>query len=225
MVAFDNTILSLLIFPDAELQQGSDGQKVEHARERVLGLVQQIEEARDQVIVPTPALSELLVTEGVDVQDVLTTLRSSAYIRIEGFDERAAVELAMRLREARKAGDQREGLTITKSAMKFDRQIVAIALVSGVTILYSDDDAVAMFATSCGLKVKRVVDLPIPASQQSFPFPEADATSGAPPQAEVQPFAEPPVQTESQPGAEQQRPAELKSQSSAVKPDEPKRGL
>ena len=155
MVAFDNTILSLLIFPDAELQQGSDGQKVEHARERVLGLVQQIEEARDQVIVPTPALSELLVTEGVDVQDVLTTLRSSAYIRIEGFDERAAVELAMRLREARKAGDQREGLTITKSAMKFDRQIVAIALVSGVTILYSDDDAVAMFATGCGLKVKR----------------------------------------------------------------------
>jgi len=57
--------------------------------------------------VPAPALSELLVTEGVDVQDVLTTLRSSAFIRIESFDERAAVELAMRLREARKGGDQR----------------------------------------------------------------------------------------------------------------------
>ena len=79
MVAFDNTILSLLIFSDAELRQGSDGQKVEHARERVLGLVQQIEETRDRVIVPTPALSELLVTEGADVQDILTTLRSSAY--------------------------------------------------------------------------------------------------------------------------------------------------
>jgi hypothetical protein len=107
MVAFDNTILSLLIFPDAELRQGAEGQKVEHARERVLGLVQQIEDARDQVIVPAPALSELLATEGVDVQDVLTTLRSSTFIRIESFDERAAVELAMRLREARKAGNQR----------------------------------------------------------------------------------------------------------------------
>ena len=47
MVAFDNTILSLLIFPDAELRQGSEGRKVEHARERVFGLVRQIEETLD----------------------------------------------------------------------------------------------------------------------------------------------------------------------------------
>lgn len=164
MVAFDNTILSLLIFPDAELRQGSEGRKVEHARERVFGLVRQIEETLDQVIVPAPALCELLVTEGADVQDILTTLRNSAYIRIEGFDERAAVELAMRLREARKAGDQRGGVPITKGAMKFDRQIVAIALVNGASILYSDDEGVAKFAGGCGLKVKRVVDLPVPAS-------------------------------------------------------------
>ncbi len=129
---------------------------------------------------PSPALCELLVTEGADVQDVLTTLRGSAYIRVEGFDERAAVELAMRLREARQAGDQREGLPITKSAMKFDRQIVAIALVSGATILYSDDDGVAKFAAGCGLAVKRVADLPVPASQQSFTFPDAGAQATAP---------------------------------------------
>ena len=52
MVAFDNTILSLLIFPDADLRQGSSGQKVEYARERVLGLVQEIEDAREQSISP-----------------------------------------------------------------------------------------------------------------------------------------------------------------------------
>jgi hypothetical protein len=210
MVAFDNTILSLLIFPDAELRQGSEGQKVEHARERVLGLVLQIEEARDQVIVPAPALSELLVTEGADVQDVLTTLRSSAYIRIESFDERAAVELAMRLRDARKAGDQREGIPIAKGAMKFDRQIVAIALVSGATILYSDDDGVAKFAAGCGLVVKRVGDLPVPASQQSFPFPEAGASPSSAP-AEFQ-------------AAEEQRPAEPPDQSSGGEPDEQQGG-
>ena len=173
MVAFDNTILSLLIFPDAELRQGSDGLKVEHARERVIGLVEGIEDAREQVLVPTPVLCELLVTEGADVQDVLTTLRGSAYIRVESFDERAAVELAIRLRDARRAGDQREGLPITKSAMKFDRQIVAIALVSGATVLYSDDDGVAKFAAGCGLAVKRVADLPVPASQQPLPFQDA----------------------------------------------------
>jgi hypothetical protein len=175
MVAFDNTILSLLIFPDADLQQGSGGQKVEYARERVLGLVQDIEDTREQVVVPAPALCELLVTDGVDVQDVLTTLRGSSFIRIESFDERAAVELALRLREARKASNQRDGLPITKNAMKFDRQIIAIALVNGASILYSDDDGVAKFAAACGLAVKRVTDLPVPASQQALPFPDGGA--------------------------------------------------
>jgi hypothetical protein len=54
----------------------------------------------------------------------------------------------MRLCEARKAGDQREGLPIAKNAMKFDRQILAIALVSGARVLFSDDDGVAKFAAA-----------------------------------------------------------------------------
>jgi hypothetical protein len=117
MVAFDSTILSLLLFPDAALQQGERGNAVEYAHQRVAGLIQELEAGKEQVLVPAPALSEVLVTEGVDVQDVLTTLRGSAFIRIGDFDERAAVELAMRLRQ---------GTQITKTAMKFDRQIVAI---------------------------------------------------------------------------------------------------
>lgn len=173
MVAFDNTVLSLLMFPDADQHEGEDGHILEYARERVLGLVQSLEDAREQVIIPAPALAELLVTDGVDAQEVLTALRGSAFIRIESFDERAAVELAMRLREARKTGDQRQGMQITKGAMKFDRQIVAISLVSGARILYSDDIGVALFAASCGLPVKRIADLPVPASQQQFSFPES----------------------------------------------------
>ena len=119
------------------------------------------------------------VTDGVDVQGVLTKLRGSAYLRVESFDERAAVELAMRLRDARKAGDRREGLPLTKSAMKFDRQIVAIALVSGANVLYSDDEGVAKFAAACGLAVKRVIDLPVPASQQAFQFSKGGAQVSA----------------------------------------------
>ena len=88
------------------------------------------------------------------------------------FDERAAVELAMRLREARRAGDQPEGLAINKNATKFDRQIVAISLVRGADVLYSDDTAVAKFAEGCGLQVKRISDIPVPATQQRLNFPE-----------------------------------------------------
>jgi hypothetical protein len=120
------------------------------------------------VLVPAPALSEILVTEGVDVQDVLTTLRGSTFIRIGDFDERAAVELAMRLRVAIQSGDLRQGMQITKNAMKFDRQIVAIALVSGARILFSDDDGVEKFASACGLATKRVTSLPVPVSQRKL---------------------------------------------------------
>jgi hypothetical protein len=67
MVAFDSTILSLLLFPDADLRQGEQGRLVEHARERVLGLVRELEHAKERVLVPAPALAEVLVTQGVDV--------------------------------------------------------------------------------------------------------------------------------------------------------------
>jgi hypothetical protein len=70
--------------------------------------------------------------------------------------------------------------------MKFDRQIVAIALVSNAGVLYSDDDGVAKFAMGCGLAVKRVVDLPVPASQQTLQFPDGGAPATS-------------LQTESQP--------------------------
>ena len=61
-------------------------------------------------------------------------------------------------------------MRITKAEMKFDRQIVAIALVNGARSLYSDDDGLATFASKCGLVVKRVADLPVPATQQNLPF-------------------------------------------------------
>ena len=168
LVAFDNTIVSVLLFPDADLREGAEAVQVDRARERVDGVVQELAEAGEQVLIPTPALAEVLATPGCNIEEVLGTLRVSAYIRIGDFDLRAAVELAIRLRDATGRGDIREGLAITKSAMKFDRQIVAIALTNGARVLYSYDDAVRKFGEGCGLTVKRTSDLPIPAVQQAL---------------------------------------------------------
>lgn len=49
---------------------------------------------------------------------------------------------------------------------------MANALVSGASVLYSDDAGLAKFAAGCGLAVKKVADLPVPASQQVLEFPE-----------------------------------------------------
>jgi hypothetical protein len=83
--------------------------------------------------------------------------------------------------------------------MKFDRQIVAISLVCGARVLYSDDDGVAKFAAACGSAVKRVTDLPVPASQQALQFaPEIAEPASAQPS--------PTVRTEAQPAEESRKP-------------------
>ena len=48
MVAFDNTILFILLFPDAEVNQGPDGKPVERAQDRVDALVQEIQDGGDR---------------------------------------------------------------------------------------------------------------------------------------------------------------------------------
>jgi hypothetical protein len=63
--------------------------------------VQEISEGGEQVLIPAPALPEVLATPDCDVDEVLSAIRASAYIRIGDFDQRAAVELAVRLRAAR----------------------------------------------------------------------------------------------------------------------------
>jgi hypothetical protein len=62
MVAFDNTILSILLFPDAVVNEGPDGNPVERAQDRVNALVQEIQDGGEQVLIPAPALAEVLAT-------------------------------------------------------------------------------------------------------------------------------------------------------------------
>src|SRR3954453_14221672 len=104
LVAFDNTILSVLLFPDADLRQGVDAAPVDRARERVDGLMQELAGAGGTVLISTPPLAEVLATPGCDMDALLSALRVSAYIRIGDFDLRAAVELAIRLRDAAAKG-------------------------------------------------------------------------------------------------------------------------
>jgi hypothetical protein len=73
------------------------------------------------------------------------------------------VELGIRTAQAIKAGDKREGLQSDWTKIKFDRQIVAIALVSGASEIISDDGDVAAIGERWGIKVTSIEDLPLPA--------------------------------------------------------------
>src|SRR5437588_7452083 len=77
-------------------------------------------------------------------------------------------------------GDQ-EG---TYAKITFDRQIVAIAKVNNVTVIYSDDDGVRKFAERNGLTVVRTWELPLPPEKHPLfrHTLETDATADSAPE-------------------------------------------
>lgn len=155
MVVFDANFL--IYFLDPRLKEGAGkNPRVDH-------LVAEIDKERDRIIVPTPALSELLVGAGDAAPAYLDTINRSRFFRVEPFGERAAVEAAAMTREALHKGNKFSPSTKSDWAkVKFDRQIVAIAKVVGATAIYSQDEDVAAHAKEVGIKAVHIQDLPDP---------------------------------------------------------------
>ncbi|MCJ2015895.1 hypothetical protein MKK84_00370, partial [Methylobacterium sp. E-065] len=86
-----------------------------------------------------------------------------ACFRVASFDERAAVEAAVRIAQARQQGRRKGGNPdASKAKIKFDRQIAAIGAVEGATVMYSDDADVRSYAIEAGMEAYSLADLPLP---------------------------------------------------------------
>ena len=163
MVVFDATTLLLLLSPSISAPMDSTTRKpVTNARERIDGLIAELEKNNTKIIIPTPALSEILVRAGSAGPQYLATLSGSSAFRIVPFDARAAVEVAAMTRSAIDAGDKRGGVDATWAKIKYDRQIVAIAKVEGASTIYSDDEGLRLLALHSGIRVIRIAELPLP---------------------------------------------------------------
>ncbi len=110
--------------PDEQLQA-----RVEH-------LIVHLSDAGEKIVTPTPALSECLVYAGPAGAEYLAIIHKQACFRIVSFDERAAVEAAIRIFQARQRGQKKGGdPDVSKAKIKFDRQIVAVGTVEGATAI------------------------------------------------------------------------------------------
>ncbi len=173
MVVFDATILLPFLAPGVHPPTNpTTGKEVEYFQQRIDFLIEQLETERTKIIIPTPALSEILVHANAAGTEYLNLIQQSSAFKIEPFDQRAAIEVAFMIRDAIKSGDKRSGVKETWAKVKFDRQIVAIAKVNGARIIYSDDVGLRAFASIAGITVLGIRDLPIPpnASQGAFDF-------------------------------------------------------
>jgi hypothetical protein len=163
MVVFDATILLPLLSPNVPAPMDpATGKPVEYYKERIDFLIAELERTRTKVIMPTPALSEILVHADRAGPEYLNQIEQSSVFKIEPFDERAAIEVALMTRDAIKAGDKRGGVNATWAKVKFDRQIVAIAKVNNASAIYSDDEGVKAFAKLAGINAIGILELPLP---------------------------------------------------------------
>lgn len=156
-VVFDASFLIPLLDPKVKGEGEIDA--------RLNFLIRTLDKARVKIIVPTPALCEVLIGAGEAAPQYLDIINRSARFKIAPFAARAAIEAAAAHREALRAGDKKEGAE-SWSKVKFDRQIVAIAKVEGAERIYSNDDDIVRFATRDKLEVITLEALPAPPEKQ-----------------------------------------------------------
>ncbi len=152
-VVFDASFLIPLLDPKVKGEGNIDV--------RLDFLFQSLEKAKTKIIVPTPALCEVLIGASDAAPQYLEIINKSSRFKIVPFGTRAAVEAAAAHRDALQAGDKKEGLA-SWLKVKFDRQIVAIAKVEGATVIYSNDSDIEKFSARDNIEVVRLDQLPSP---------------------------------------------------------------
>jgi hypothetical protein len=97
--------------------------------------------------------------------EYLTIIRRKAIFEIAGFDDPEAVEL---VEHWMKEGNKRlkPNTPETWAKLKYDRQILAIAVTRRVETIYSTDDDLRKFAESANIKYSGLVDLDLPPPRQ-----------------------------------------------------------
>jgi len=146
--------------------------------------VKRLEALKTRIIIPTPALSEVLVHAGAAGPDILETLTRTVF-KVEPFDTKAAVEAALMIKAAIDAGDKRSGVAAAWAKVKFDRQIVAIAKVFNASMIYSDDKDVKTLAAVENIPVTRLEELSLPAPKPQMEMELATPAEPIDPQSDL----------------------------------------
>ncbi|ROM77860.1 VapC toxin family PIN domain ribonuclease [Pseudomonas brassicacearum] len=130
---------------------------VERAEARADALIEQVDAEGGTVLIPTPALAEYLV--GIDRlfhQSHLDVINGFSCFEIVSFDQIAAVECARMV-------DDNELKVLdpaaTKAKLRFDRQIIAIALATNADEIWTHDAGLYSKARQCGLLAKSLGDI------------------------------------------------------------------
>ena len=163
-VVFDASTLLLALDSKVRAPKNSrTNAPVIQVQERVVYLLKTLEKAKARIILPSPALAEMLVrVDPQATESYFDFLNRNARIEIAAFDMRCAIEFSEITRSVSTVSDKKGGVEATWAKVKFDRQIMAIACVNNVERVYSDDQHLHALGKKLGVEVVRTLDLPLP---------------------------------------------------------------
>ncbi|MEN5170369.1 hypothetical protein ABE444_12430 [Brevundimonas pondensis] len=177
-VAFDASMLVYVVTPDAFAPiDPTTGKPVERCAERIDHLLNTLQRSGDRVVIPSPALAEVLVKALDAAAEYLTQLTKSRHFSIRPFDTLAAVEHADIQRQRRTSGAVPKSASRPKA--KFDDQIFAIARIAKAETIYSDDPDIRTLCAHFGIACIGIAELPLPPEDPQMRFdleqPQQDA--------------------------------------------------
>jgi predicted nucleic acid-binding protein len=161
-VVFDASFLAILFNPKTSAS-------IERAPERIDGLIDRLSRSKDKIVIPTPALAEILVALSQTGPRYIEKLKEFTCFQVRAFDERAAVEFGAAVQSRSKKRLKETRRLVSQNKVKFDQQIVAIAKVQGAKIVYSDDAQLRSFAVECGMEARSLAETPVPMKQLPLP--------------------------------------------------------
>lgn len=169
MIAVDTSVLLYLVNPDASppLDPCSSA-PVTRCRERVDFLISTLSKTGTKLLLPTPVVTEALVWTGESAATVLDVLRRLSVFRVEGFDQRAALECGIMMSQHWEGRLKQLRAEVGRHRIKFDLMIVAIARVAGAREILSDDTGVTGVAALAGMQRRGIADLPLPAEPNQW---------------------------------------------------------
>ncbi|MEZ0582476.1 type II toxin-antitoxin system VapC family toxin [Erwinia sp. STN24] len=159
-IVFDTNVLVQAITgtkAGCTLTNPADGKPVSDLDRRADALIDYIESINGKIIIPTPVLAEYLVgINKADHQTHLRLIQAQACFEIIPFDEIAAIECAqmpsIQELKAMMASD-------TANKVKFDRQIISIAIAVNADEVWTHDKGVYKRCKELNITVKSLADI------------------------------------------------------------------
>lgn len=140
-----------------DLYDPETGEVIQNAFERAEALVEWIDSIKGVVVLPAPVIAEYLL--GIDrghFQLHLDMLNGFKCIEISPFDQLAAIECAMLVsnQELKQLDPDAK-----MAKLKFDRQILAVALASGAKEIWTHDKQLFKRSRAVGLPAKSLASI------------------------------------------------------------------